>query len=63
MMSEYIFSVKQKNKTKLKTKASNIKVAKENIVKRCFLSVNGLNADDFSIELDHVLLTTKKERN
>lgn len=61
-MPDYIFNLKQKNKTKLKTKASNIKEAKQNIVKRCFDSFNGLNADDFSLELDRVL-TAKKERS
>ena len=61
-MPNYIFKLKQKNPTTLKAKGSNIKEAKQTIVKRCFQSFNGLCADDFSLELDRVL-TTKKERN
>lgn len=61
-MPNYIFKLKQKNPTTLKARGSNIKEAKQTIVKRCFQSFNGLSADDFSLELDRVL-TTKKERN
>jgi len=55
MMPDYIFKLKQKNPTTLKARGNNIKEAKDNIVNRCFKSFNGLNEEDFSLELDHVL--------
>lgn len=59
-MADYIFKMKQKKCSTLKTRATNIKEAKDKITKRMFKSFNGLCEDDFILELDRVDFKSNK---